>query len=78
MTDYNRLGHQTDGFTILDSLLRTSVDWADRGAEADLRTPPPSVINAYFAELYQRKVRSHEQEYFARNQSGFWTYGMQT
>ncbi len=41
MTDYIELGHQIRRFyNLRQGLLRTSVDWADRGAEADLITPP--------------------------------------
>lgn len=65
MTDYVDLAIKYGGYTSLDrvylaNLLRTVPE------ELRIRmiTPPPSVINAYFAELYQKKSPKEAMEYF--------------
>lgn len=65
MTDYVDLAIKYGGYTSLDrvyltNLLRTIPE------ELRLRviTPPPSVINAYFAELYQKKSPKEAMDYF--------------
>ena len=65
MTDYVDLAIKYGGYTSLDrvyltNLLRTIPE------ELRLRviTPPPSVINAYFAELYQKKSPEEAMDYF--------------
>ena len=65
MTDYVDLAIKYGGYTSLDrvylnNLLRTIPE------ELRLRmiTPPPSVINAYFAELYQKKSPKVAMDYF--------------
>lgn len=56
MTDYIELALQYGGFTLLDKvyLEKKLARFSDEDKLA-LITPPPSVINAYFAELYQKE-----------------------
>ena len=58
MTDYMDLALKYGGFTSLDKvyLENTLSDLSDSQKLAFI-TPPPSVINAYFAEIYQKHVR---------------------
>ncbi|MEF2571749.1 MAG: cystathionine beta-lyase, partial [Streptococcus salivarius] len=53
MTDYMDLALKYGGFTSLDKvyLKNTLSDLSDSQKLAFI-TPPPSVINAYFAEIY--------------------------
>ncbi|MDO4666842.1 MAG: cystathionine beta-lyase [Streptococcus sp.] len=65
MTDYIDLALRYGGFTSLDkSYLKNTLD--DLTEEQKLRfiTPPPSVINAYFSELYQKKSPEVATDYF--------------
>lgn len=65
MTDYVDLAIKYGGYTSLDRVYLTNLL---RTIPEDLRlrviTPPPSVINAYFAELYQKKSPKEAMEYF--------------
>ena len=56
MTDYVDLAIKYGGYTSLDRVYLTNL-LSTISEELRLRviTPPPSVINAYFAELYQKK-----------------------
>ena len=56
MTDYMDLALKYGGFTSLDKvyLENTLSDLSDSQKLAFI-TPPPSVINAYFAEIYQKQ-----------------------
>ena len=56
MTDYIELALQYGGFTSLDRVYLAGI-LKDLSEDQKLAfiTPPPSVINAYFAELYQKK-----------------------
>ncbi len=67
MTDYIDLCIKYSGFTILGGLPRTSVDWADRGAEADVTSP--SVINTYFAETLSKEKSGSRDRVLLKNQS---------
>ena len=57
MTDYMDLALKYGGFTSLDKvyLENTLSDLSDSQKLAFI-TPPPSVINAYFAEIYQNNL----------------------
>lgn len=65
MTDYVDLAIKYGGYTSLDRVYLTNLL---RTVPEELRlrmiTPPPSVINAYFAELYQKKSPKEAMEYF--------------
>ena len=65
MTDYVDLAIKYGGYTSLDRVYLTNLLSA---IPEDLRlrmiTPPPSVLNAYFAELYQKKSPKEAMEYF--------------
>ena len=65
MTDYIDLALKYGGFTSLDRVYLEQV-LASLTEEQKLSfiTPPPSVINAYFAELYQKKSPEAATEYF--------------
>ena len=56
MTDYVDLAIKYGGYTSLDRVYLTNL-LSTIPEELRLRviTPPPSVINAYFAELYQEE-----------------------
>lgn len=57
MTDIKTLALKYGGYTSLDKIYLDQL-LAGRSEEEQLAliTPPPSVVNAYFAELYQKKV----------------------
>lgn len=56
MTDFIGLALQYGGFTSLDQVYLSRVlEGLTDGQKLAFITPPPSVINAYFAELYQKK-----------------------
>ena len=59
MTDYMDLALKYGGFTSLDKvyLKNTLSDLSDSQKLAFI-TPPPSVINAYFAEIYRSGIQS--------------------
>ncbi|MGT2708596.1 cystathionine beta-lyase [Streptococcus panodentis] len=65
MTDYIDLALRYGGFTSLD---RVYLERVLAGLTEEQRltfiTPPPSVINAYFAELYQKKSPEAATAYF--------------
>ena len=65
MTDYIDLALKYGGFTSLD---RVYLEQVLAGLTEEQKrifiTPPPSVINAYFAELYQKKSPEASTEYF--------------
>ena len=57
MTDYISLALNTVDFTSLDKVYLQNVleDLTDE-QKLSFITPPPSVINAYFAEMYQKTI----------------------
>ena len=66
MTDIKTLALKYGGYTSLDKVYLDQL-LADRSEEEQLAliTPPPSVVNAYFAELYQKKSPQAATDYFA-------------
>ena len=55
MTDYINLALKYGGFTSLDRIyLEKVLDKLSDSQKMTFITPPPSVINAYFSELYQK------------------------
>ena len=66
MTDIKTLALKYGGYTSLDKVYLDQL-LAGRSEEEQLAliTPPPSVVNAYFAELYQRKSPQAATDYFA-------------
>ena len=65
MTDYIDLALKYGGFTILDRVyLEQVLAGLTEEQKLSFITPPPSVINAYFAELYQKKSPEAATEYF--------------
>ena len=66
MTDIKTLALKYGGYTSLDKLYLDQL-LAGRSEEEQLAliTPPPSVVNAYFAELYQKKSPQAATDYFA-------------
>ncbi len=65
MTDYLDLAMKYGGFTSLDKvyLANTLAGLTDQ-QKLDFITPPPSVINAYFAEIYQKKGAEEATDYY--------------
>ncbi|GGE32371.1 cystathionine beta-lyase [Streptococcus himalayensis] len=65
MTDYIQLALDYGGFTSLDRVYLAN-RLKELKEEEKLRfvTPPPSVLNAYFAELYQKKSPLEATYYF--------------
>ncbi|ATZ03237.1 hypothetical protein [Streptococcus suis] len=65
MTDYLDLAMKYGGFTSLDKvyLARKLADMTDQ-QQLDFITPPPSVINAYFAEIYQKQGAEEATDYY--------------
>lgn len=65
MTDYIDLALKYGGFTSLDKVYLTNilVDMSD-DQKLTLITPPPSVINAYFAEIYQKQSPQAATDYY--------------
>lgn len=65
MTDYMDLALKYGGFTSLDKvyLENTLSDLSDSQKLAFI-TPPPSVINAYFAEIYQKQSPEAATDYY--------------
>ena len=56
MIDYIDLALTYGGFTSLDKVyLEKKLDGLSKQQRLDFITPPPSVINAYFAEIYQKQ-----------------------
>ena len=65
MTDYIDLALKYGGFTSLDRVyLEQVLTGLTEEQKRSFITPPPSVINAYFAELYQKKSPEAATEYF--------------
>ena len=66
MTDIKTLALKYGGYTSLDKVYLDQL-LAGRSEEEQLAliTPPPSVVNAYFAELYQKKSPQAAADYFA-------------
>ena len=66
MTDIKTLALKYGGYTSLDKVYLDQL-LAGRSEEEQLAliTPPPSVVNAYFADLYQKKSPQAATDYFA-------------
>ena len=65
MTDYIDLALKYGGFTSLDRVyLEQVLAGLTEEQKRSFITPPPSVINAYFAELYQKKSPEAATAYF--------------
>ena len=66
MTDIKTLAFKYGGYTSLDKVYLDQL-LAGRSEEEQLAliTPPPSVVNAYFAELYQKKSPEAATDYFS-------------
>ena len=66
MTDMKALALKYGGYTSLDLLyLEQFLAGKSEQEQLSLITPPPSVVNAYFAELYQKKSPEAATDYFA-------------
>lgn len=66
MTDIKSLALKYGGYTSLDKVyLDQLLDGRSKEEQLALITPPPSVVNAYFAELYQKKSPQAATDYFA-------------
>lgn len=65
MTDYISLALKYGGFTSLDKVYLQNVleDLTDE-QKLGFITPPPSVINAYFAEMYQKRSPQAATDYY--------------
>ena len=66
MTDIKTLALKYGGYTSLDKVyLDHLLAGKTEQEQLALVTPPPSVVNAYFAELYQKKSPEAATDYFA-------------
>ena len=66
MTDIKTLALKYGGYTSLDKVyLDQLLAGKTEQEQLTLITPPPSVVNAYFAELYQKKSPEAATDYFA-------------
>ena len=66
MTDIKTLALKYGGYTSLDKVyLDRFLAGKTEQEQLALITPPPSVVNAYFAELYQKKSPQAATDYFA-------------
>jgi len=66
MTDIKTLALKYGGYTSLDKVyLDQLLAGKTEQEQLALITPPPSVVNAYFAELYQKKSPEAATNYFA-------------
>ena len=66
MTDIKTLALKYGGYTSLDKVyLDQLLAGKTEQEQLALITPPPSVVNAYFAELYQKKSPEAATAYFA-------------
>ena len=66
MTDTKTLALKYGGYTSLDKVyLDQLLAGKSDQEQLALITPPPSVVNAYFAELYQKKSPQAATDYFA-------------
>ena len=66
MTDIKTLALKYGGYTSLDKIYLDQL-LAGKAEQEQLAliTPPPSVVNAYFAELYQKKSPEAATDYFS-------------
>ncbi|UUM61762.1 cystathionine beta-lyase [Streptococcus suis] len=65
MTDYLDLATKYGGFTSLDKVyLANKLAGLTDQQKLDFITPPPSVINAYFAEIYQKQGAEKATDYY--------------
>ena len=65
MTDYINLALTYGGFTSLDKVyLQTTLEPLTDAQKLNFITPPPSVINAYFAEMYQKQSPKAATDYY--------------
>lgn len=65
MIDYMSLALTYGGFTVLDKVyLENKLAQLSEDDKLTFITPPPSVINAYFAELYQKESPEAATNYF--------------
>lgn len=65
MTDYINLALTYGGFTSLDKVyLQNTLEPLTDAQKLNLITPPPSVINAYFAEMYQKQSPKAATDYY--------------
>ena len=66
MTDIKTLALKYGGYTSLDKVyLDQLLDGRSEEEQLAIITPPPSVVNAYFAELYQKKSPQAATDYFS-------------
>ena len=65
MTDYINLALTYGGFTSLDKVyLQNTLEALTDAQKLNFITPPPSVINAYFAEMYQKQSPKAATDYY--------------
>ncbi|WP_033152308.1 cystathionine beta-lyase [Streptococcus equinus] len=65
MTDYISLALKYGGFTSLDKVyLKNTLEVLTDAQKLSFITPPPSVINAYFAEMYQKQSPQAATDYY--------------
>lgn len=65
MTDYINLALTYGGFTSLDKVyLQNTLESLTDAQKLNFITPPPSVINAYFAEMYQKQSPKAATDYY--------------
>lgn len=65
MTDYISLALKYGGFTSLDKVyLQNVLENLTDEQKLSFITPPPSVINAYFAEMYQKQSPKAATDYY--------------
>ncbi len=65
MTDYISLALKYGGFTSLDKgYLQNTLESLTDEQKLSFITPPPSVINAYFAEMYQKQSPEAATDYY--------------
>ncbi|MGT2744805.1 cystathionine beta-lyase [Streptococcus phocae subsp. phocae] len=65
MTDYIQLAMTYGGFTSLDKVYLTNrLKELTEAQKLAFITPPPSVINAYFAEIYQKQSPAAATDYY--------------
>ncbi|SCW42783.1 hypothetical protein SAMN02910449_1021 [Streptococcus equinus] len=65
MTDYISLALKYGGFTSLDKVyLKNTLENLTDAQKLSFITPPPSVINAYFAEMYQKQSPQAATDYY--------------
>lgn len=66
MTDIKQLALKYGGYTSLDKVyLDQLLAGKTEQEQLTLITPPPSVVNAYFAELYQKKSPQAATDYYS-------------